>query len=218
MKRKIEVIQNNNKKLKINDKNKIDYNIYSNIIYSFFKKYCKNRYILKNKVSLTGLKLKEIPYKYLVVIDQYFFDIRELYNISNYKNPYTNLNFKYNIKMYIKNIIKKNKLELESHKLKYLCYNKENLSILIVKVSNILMKNDIYFDSKNFLNFNEKILYFFLLDLKNNRLTCRYIDIFLLNKIKLNDISVNNKKILILNKIYEIINIKDKHQDTRCLL
>ena len=196
------------------------------ILQKFFR-IILNKYRLKNKTSLLGTKLKDIPLHFLVVTEKYFFDLREIYNskVCNEKynrNPYTQISFCYNILRYIHTAFSKYKKELVEFREKYIFHEIESISMLIAKISNIYSDNNLYFNTNNIMLYNHFHIGELFYKLYSSKLTKEFINYRIDGDILMDDneydYTLNLKKKYILQLIYKICSIKNEHQVTRCLL
>jgi hypothetical protein len=223
MKRKVNNIGNDvendssNKRVKLDDKHICTLNK--------FIRLCKqkyNKYETSNDSSLLGISLKSIPLEYLIVEDKYFFDIRELYNISihinNLCNPYTTKQFSALTSKYIKNIYRRKRQCLLNYKYSVIYNIKENISNLIAKVSNNMSKYGLIFNYKKILELTcidlielfDNISEYSCMDTFLNRYTDDIYNLF--------NNGHKERKIISLEKLYEIISYNDVHQNTRCII
>ena len=218
------------KKKQFHLKNTIKNIVSSKIIKNTFYKYIysKKKYELSNSSSLIGLSLKEIPLRYLIVNNKYFFDIRELFkNIAHIKYhdissiicPYTRKRFNLTNLRYIKYVIKNYKFDLVNYTNTVLLgKNNNSNSILIVKIHNEMTKFGLFFNSELFMSFHNTKLNHLFTNLEDYDLIFDFVIDF---NIKLHYYILLEKKQrteILLKKLYEIVSYKDKDQVTRCII
>jgi hypothetical protein len=215
MKRKINIDASLNKKKKLDNTTK-----YETIIRVIKKWY--SRYKLINSTNFIGQSFKSIPLKYLIVQDNYFFDIRELYNISKNVNrlcnPYTKQPMHINNKRYIYKIYIKNKNELIEYRKKELYNINENISNIIAKINNRMNKHNFIFNNTKLLEMDTITL----LELFDNIHEYECMNMFLSNYqddiYKLTYFNKDKQYITVLNKIYEMVSYNDPHVICRCII
>lgn len=229
MKRNINSDGTSNKKTKLDDTQKNDNDStpkndntpnYDNIIRLIRKWY--SRYKLVNSTNFIGQPFKSIPLKYLIVQDNYFFDIRELYNISKNVNrlcnPYTKQPIHINNKRYIYKIYINNKKELIEYRRKELYNINENISNIIAKINNTMNKHNFIFNNTKLLEMDTITL----LELFDNIHEYECMSMFLSNYqddvYKLTYFNKDKQHITVLNKIYEMVSYNDGHQICRCII
>ena len=201
-------------------KESLDKKKYNKIIELFNKLF--NKYKLLNTTRLIGKNLKSIPIKFLIVQNRYFFDIRELYNISKnvnrLYNPYTKQSFSINNKRYIYKTYIKYSNELNEYRRNEIYNIKENSTNIIAKISYIMGKHNLIFNNEKLA----KLDVMSLIELFDNISEYNCTEMFLSNYTedihKLYILNNEERYMTVLNKIYEIISYKDRNTFCRCLI
>tara|TARA_Y100001958_G_C21235323_1_gene561619 strand:+ start:2310 stop:3011 length:702 start_codon:yes stop_codon:yes gene_type:complete len=225
MKRTINNDSSSTKKIKVesttdNDECTIISTKYEAIIKVIKKWY--NRYKLINSTNFIGLPFKSIPLQYLIVQDHYFFDIRELYNISlnvnRLCNPYTKQPLHINNKRYIYNIYIRHRNDLKEYRKAELYNINENISNLIAKISCKMNQNNIIFNNTKLLKMNTITLLELFDDIHEYECMGMFLSDYQEDIYKLNFLSRDKQIITVLNKIYDMISYEDEYSISRCII